>query len=296
MTDRPVYSGIFEYINEFFQMEDHQPEGSVYWRGHIEAEQYDREGGPVARERRAFADPDEASAWVKGLAREYHGDLVGITLLNPEWVFEGGEVPGKYAIVVGARMDYREIKVAPDLRAGVETTRAYYALGHIVHRLADRMRAEGHEAWAQHPRFSAKRHHSMIFPPHAIASGLARLGRNGVAISEPFGPCVRWAAVTTDLEMALDEPNPSDVLPMCEDCVECRVNCDAEAISDEATVVRGVRKFKVLPMRCAHEFAKWDGCSKCIAYCPTMDAYPKDLRSMRPWTPTPVDGSRPPPR
>ena len=211
-------------------------------------------------------------------------------------LFSGGEIPGKVAIVLGVRMDFQEIKVAPDLRAGVETTRAYYALGHIVHRLADRLRADGHQAWAQHPRFSAKRHHNMVLPPHAIAAGLARLGRNGLAISEPFGPCVRWAAVTTDLDLALDEANSQDVLPLCETCVECRVACNADAIPDEATVVRGVRKFPLLPLRCAHEFAKWDGCSMCIAYCPKMDDYPEDLRSLRPWTPTPADGSRPPRR
>lgn len=271
-------------------MEDHQPPGSVRYRELIEAEQYGWEGVPVARERVDLGSPDEASSWVKERARELLADLVGVTNLNEEWVFEGGHVPGRYAIVLGVRMDYPEIKAAPDLRAGVETTRAYYALGNIVQQLADLLRAMGWEAWAQHPRFSAKRHHSMVLPPHAIAAGLGRLGRNGLVLTERFGPCVRWAAVTTDLPLAVDEPSPQEVLPLCETCRHCRDACVAEAIPDGPTTVRGVRKYAVLPMRCAHEFAKWDGCSKCIAACPLMEAYPEDLRSVPPWTPSPADG------
>jgi hypothetical protein len=290
MGERPVYSGIFEYISELFDMDSATLPGSIRYRELIIAEQYDRQGIPVAAERKEFATPAEASLWVKERARALHADLVGVTRVNPDWIFEGGDVPGRYAIVVGARMDYGEIKTAPDLRAGMETTRAYYALGHIVHELADELRAAGHEAWAQHPRFSAKRHHSMVLPPHAIAAGLGRLGRNGLVLTGAFGPCVRWAAVTTDLELELDEPHQAEVLGVCHSCRECLVNCDAEAIPDEPAMVRGELKYKVLPMRCAHEFARTDGCSKCIAYCPLIEYYPADLRDVPPWTPTPKDG------
>ncbi len=290
MAERPRYSGIFEHIDEFFDMEDNQLPSSARYRELIIAEQYDRPEVPVAEERRGFGGPQEAADWVKEQARQLHADLVGITLLNQDWVFEGGEVPGRYAIVLGVRMDYREMMTAPDLRAGAETTRAYYALGAVAQRLSDRIRGAGHEAWAQHPRFSAQSHHSMLYPPHAIAAGLGRLGRNGLVVTREYGPCVRWAAVTTDLELALDEPEPEDVLEACEDCAECRIHCDADAIPDAPRVVRGVRKYVILPMRCAHEFARWDGCSKCISYCPLMEAYPATLRDARPWTPTPQDG------
>ena len=237
-----------------------------------------------------FPSPEEASEWVKARARELHADLVGITLVNPDWLFQHGEVPGRYAIMLGVRMDYHDIKAAPDLRAGAETTRAYYALGHIVHALSDLLRAEGWDAWAQHPRFSHKRQHSMVHPPHAIAAGLGRLGRHGLVITDRFGPCVRLAAVTTDMPLALDMPNHTDVLEYCEGCTDCRDACDGDAIPDEPSDVLGVRKYKVLPMRCAHEFAKWDGCSKCQAYCPFIEEYPSELRDERPWTPTPADG------
>ena len=244
----------------------------------------------MAGDRREFGSPEEATTWVKERALELHADVVGITLKNVDWVFEGGDVPGKYAIVLGARMDYHEIMTAPDLRAGAETTRGYYALGNIVQALADLLRAEGWGSWAQHPRFSAERHHSMVFPPHVIAAGLGRLGRNGLVITEGFGSCIRWAAVTTDLPLVLDEPSPLSVHPYCETCFACREACDADAIPDEMTEVRGVRKYVILPIRCAHEFAKWDGCSKCISYCPFMEGYPEELRDEFPWTPTPADG------
>ncbi len=292
MGERPVYSGVFEFIKEFLDDEYRMLPATERYRELIEAEQYDRPETPVAGEREDLGGPEEAALWVKMRALELHADLVGVTAVNPEWVFEGGDVRGTHAIVLGVRMDYHDIKAAPDLRAGAETTRAYYALGHIVHALADDLRGRGWKAWAQHPRFSAKRHHSMVHPPHAIAAGLGRLGRNGLVITEAFGSCVRWAAVTTDLPLALDGPGDTAVLPVCETCGECRAACEADAIPDEATVVRGVRKYAILPMRCAHEFARWDGCSKCIASCPLFEAYPEDLRDVRPWTPEPADGGR----
>jgi hypothetical protein len=290
MGDRPEYSGIFEFIRDFLGDEYRMLPATERYRELIEAEQYDRPDIPVSAKRREFQTPGEASLWVKEKARELHADLVGITMVNREWTFAHGKVEGRFAIVLGARMDYHEIKAAPDLRAGAETTRAYYALGHIVHALTDTLRSEGWEAWPQHPRFSHKRHHSMIHPPHAIAAGLGRLGRHGLVITDDFGPSVRWAAVTTDMPLALDDPNPIDVLEYCEGCSECRDACDGDAIPDEATMVRGVRKYRVLPMRCAHEFARWDGCSKCQAYCPFIEEYPAALRDASPWTPTPADG------
>lgn len=290
MGERPEYSGIFEYIDEYLGDEYRMLPATERYRELIEAEQYDRPEVPVAAKVREFPSPGEATGWVKARARELRADLVGVTLVNIDWTFKHGEVPGRYAIVLGVRMDYHDIKAAPDLRAGAETTRAYYALGHIVHALTDTLRREGWEAWAQHPRFSQKRHHSMIHPPHAIAAGLGRLGRLGLVITDRFGPCVRWAAVTTDMPLALDAPNSPEVLEYCEDCSDCRDACDADAIPDEPTIVRGVRKYKVLPLRCAHEFARWDGCSKCQAYCPFIEGYPPDLRDVRPWTPTPADG------
>jgi hypothetical protein len=290
MGERPVYTGVFEYIRDFLAEEYRMLPSTERYRQLIEAEQYDYPGVLVAKKQRVFASPRDATAWAKHRALELHADLVGITLVNHEWTFEHGVVEGRFAIVLGARMDYNDIKAAPDLIAGAETTRAYYALGNMVHALADSLRAEGWEAWAQHPRFSHKRHHSMIHPPHAIAAGLGRLGRNGLVINDRFGSCVRWAAVTTDLPMELDGPASPEVLEYCEECSACREACDADAIPDEASVVRGVRKFPILPMRCAHEFARWDGCSKCISYCPFMEEYPEELRDQRPWTPTPADG------
>lgn len=289
MGERPVYSGVFEFIEERLSDEYRMLPATGRYRELIEAEQYGRPLAPVASRRREFPSPGEAASWVKDRARELHADLAGVTTLNHDWTFAHGHVEGTLAIVLGVRMDYHDIMAAPDLRQGAETTRAYYALGHIVHALSDLLRSEGWEAWPQHPRFSDQHHHAMVLPPHAIAAGLGRLGRHGLVINQRFGPCVRWGAVTTHMPLALDPPNPLDVLGFCEDCTACRDACDADAIPDEPTVVRGVRKYRVLPLRCAHEFARWDGCSKCQARCPLMDSYPEELRDVRPWTPRPAD-------
>jgi epoxyqueuosine reductase QueG len=130
----------------------------------------------------------------------------------------------------------------------------------------------------------------MLYLPHAIAAGLGRLGRHGLLITPEFGPCARFAAVTTDLPLELDDPLPLEVHEGCRDCHACREACDGDAIPDEPTVVRGHLKYLVDPYGCAPHFAKWDGCSKCISACPYMDDYPDGLRDAAPWTPTPSDG------
>jgi ferredoxin len=291
MGERPRYTGIFDHIQHKYCMDDNQPDGSVKYRELIKAEQYDHREPPVSRESRDMGTPGEAASWVKDLARELHADLVGITRVNPDWIFEGGSVEGEFAIVMAVRMDFREIMAAPDLRAGVETTRAYYALGSIVIELSRRLREVGYASWAQHPRFSASRTHGMLYLPHAVAAGLGRLGRNGLVITPEFGPCARFAAVTTDLDLEVDRPLPQDVLEYCQGCTECREACDGDAIPHEPSVVRGVRKYAIDPYACAPHFAKWDGCSKCISACPPMISYVEELQDERPWTPAQGDGA-----
>ena len=81
-------------------------------------------------------DPAEMAARIKQVAKFYGADLVGITKIDPNWVysnyFEGAtgangtlEISYKYAIVMGIEMDWDEINTSPDIPASAATALAY---------------------------------------------------------------------------------------------------------------------------------------------------------------------------
>ena len=292
MAGRPRYSGIFERIEHEHGWAE-SPVSDRY-RELIAREQLPFLDGPVALRARELASPREARAWALGLALDLGADLAAATRVREEWTFEGRPVRGRWAVMLAARMDHGAIMSAPSLRAGAEATRAYYALGDVAVRLARALREAGHAAVAQHPRYTAGHWSGMLFVPHAVAAGMGRLGRSGLLLTDAFGPCVRLAAVTTDLEMEPDAPASPELHPACMLCVLCREACGNRAIPEARTVVRGVRKCALDESACAPLFARWDGCGACIAACPLMQLYPERLRAVRPRTPVPSDGGEAP--
>jgi ferredoxin len=288
MVERPRYSGIFERIGR-----EHgwaQSPVSDRYRELIAREQLPFLDGPVAPRARGLASPREARSWAMGLAFDLGADLAATTRVREEWTFQGREVRGRWAVMLATRMDHGAIMSAPSLRAGAEATRAYYALGDVAVNLARAMRAAGHPAVAQHPRYTEGNWSGMLFVPHAVAAGMGRLGRSGLLLTDVYGPCVRLAAVTTELELAPDGPEDPDLHPTCMLCVLCREACGNRAIPEQRTLVRGVRKCQLDADACAPLFARWDGCGACIAACPLMQLYPEELRAVRPRTPAPADG------
>ena len=292
MVDRPRYDGIFERIEREHGWA-HNPASERY-RELIEREQLPFLDGPVAGRARAFGSPREAWEWAVGLALGLGADLAAATRVREEWTLAGRPVRGRWAVMLAARMDYGAIMSAPSLRAGAEATRAYYALGDVAVGLARALREAGHGAVAQHPRYTASHWSGMLFVPHAVAAGMGRLGRSGLLLTDEYGPCVRLAAVTTDLEMEPDEPRSPEMHPTCTLCVLCREACGGRAIPEARTFVRGVRKCALDAPACAPLFARWDGCGACIAACPLMQLYPERARAVHPRTPRPADGGETP--
>ena len=68
-----------------------------------------------------------------------------------------------------------------------------------------------------------------IFPyKHAaVAAGLGTLGRNGLLITQEFGPRVRLAGLLTDAPL---EQTPVPQENFCNDCHECISACPAQAL------------------------------------------------------------------
>jgi epoxyqueuosine reductase QueG len=115
------------------------------------------------------------------------------------------------------------------------------------------------------------RNEQILQVPHAVDAGLGEQGRHNYVITEKYGPRVRLATVTTDLELIADKPIDIGVQDFCESCRLCEINCPAQALAAEKTVVRGYRKWPQDYTKC---FGFWVtggntfGCTLCLKVCP----------------------------
>jgi epoxyqueuosine reductase QueG len=107
----------------------------------------------------------------------------------------------------------------------------------------------------------------------AVAGGLAELGRNGLLISEKFGPRVHPYCVLTDLPLIPDKPLDIGVEDFCKVCRKCANTCPTNSISiDNKVVYNGIEKYKINWLTCyrlrpyVHQY--WEDCLTCVAICP----------------------------
>ncbi len=231
--------------------------------------------------------PKEATKEIKRVARYLGADLVGVTTVKEDFTYSDGfsyeesklevgpavttpvELKHKYAIVLAKEMNFSKIQsTLTDKNAESlgEIGKTYFDLGHIACGLAAYIRSLGWSARAHHVRSE------QIFQvPHAVDAGLGEQGRMNYLITMKYGPRVRLASVTTDMELIEDRPVDIGVQDFCESCRLCEINCPAQALSGERAVVRGYRRW---PQDAEECFKFWVsggntfGCTMCLKVCP----------------------------
>jgi epoxyqueuosine reductase len=222
---------------------------------------------PVAPER-AKRSPAEWTQAVKEFALANEADLVGITRLDPLWVFEGFEVAEEWLIMLGFAHDYDEISQAPAvpgrLNASLEVGRQYTRAARAANSLRNFVREQGWPAES----FPGPRADALLMIPAAIAAGLGELGKHGSIINRTHGASFRLSAVSTDLPLLADEPDVFGADDFCHSCRICTDACPPDAIAEQKQVVRGDEKWYVDFDRCIPYFAETKGCAICIARCP----------------------------
>jgi reductive dehalogenase len=228
--------------------------------------------------------PDEAAQRVKGFTLNVGADLVGITEINPLWIYShrgeifhdnwqdwGKEIPveHKYAVVFATEMNFEMVGAAPHTPTVIESMNNYAKGAYIATQLAAYIANLGYPATASHLR-----HYDAVLVPLAVDAGLGELGRLGYLMTKAFGPRVRLGAVTTSLPLIPDKPADIGVEDFCRICKKCATCCPSQSIPmGEQTVVNGTLRWKLNEQTCFDYWGKiGTDCNICMRVCPWSHA------------------------
>ena len=234
---------------------------------------------------RVVLSPEEATERIKGFARNLGADLVGITEVNPHWVYshrgeifnENWEDWGKeinadqpYAVVFAEEMSFEMIGSAPHTPTVIESMKDYAKGAFISTQLAAMIANLGYSASANHLRY-----YEAILPPLAVDAGLGEVGRLGYLITKEFGPRVRLGAITTDLPLVPDKPVDIGVADFCKFCKKCAVCCPSRSIplDKDPDEFNGSLRWKLNDETCFEYWGKvGTDCNICMKVCPWSHA------------------------
>lgn len=212
--------------------------------------------------------PEAWTRLLKDYAMAHEADLVGITPMDPMYVFDGYSIEEPWLILIGVEMDYDELSQAPpsfeNPTAAVVVAKEYNRAARSCRELANYICEQGYyaKAW-QGPYASA-----LNMLPAAIAAGFGELGKHGSLINRELGSSFRLSAVSTNMPLIADQPDEFGADDFCQRCQACVRACPPDAISNEKQMVRGVEKWYVDFDKCIPYFGEALGCAACIAICP----------------------------
>ncbi len=230
---------------------------------------------PVGGEK-IHTSPGEFTKRIKGFGRHLGADLIGITKLNPAYVYSHiGRSPGKWgspieldhanAIAIAVEMKHDMIRHAPDSAVTTESSYQYFEAAKVALILAKFISRLGYEA-----RAHIDGNYRVMCVPISADAGLGELGRLGLLITPEYGPRIRLAIVTTNLPLVQDKPIRFGVQYFCSICKKCATHCPSNSIEFyDKKIVKGVEKWQSQQESCYRFWRKQGSdCSVCIDVCP----------------------------
>lgn len=212
--------------------------------------------------------PGENAHAVKNFALAHEGDDVGITAMDPLYVYEGYELNDPWVIIIANAMPYDELAQAPasfeNPTAGVVVAKGYNTASRASKELANFILSRGYYAKAWPGPYAS----ALSMMPAAIAAGVGQLGKHGSLINHKMGSAFRLSAVTTDMPLLADTPIDFGSEDFCQSCQICTNACPPEAISNRKQMVRGVEKWYTDFDKCIPYFGETLACGICLAVCP----------------------------
>lgn len=218
---------------------------------------------PVAPER-VEKPPAEWSKMIRDYALGSGADLVGITPMRAEWVFEGFDIEEQWIVMLGFKMNYTELSKLPEPEGANEVLRVYAHGQEVSSRVANWLRSCGWSARG----YCGPMASPVSMVPAALAAGFGELGKHGSIINRKLGSNFRLAYVLTDIPLAADSADEFGADDFCTRCQVCTRECPPQAITPEKHLVRGIRKWYVDFDKCVPYFNDTLGCGICLAVCP----------------------------
>ncbi|MBS4537379.1 epoxyqueuosine reductase [Clostridium sp. D2Q-11] len=201
---------------------------------------------------------------LEAFARSLGISGIGYTEVKESHMFRESIVIFKNAIVFTMEMKKTEIEHAPSKRTIKEVFRTYYELGRAVNFISDFLRSKGFNAQPI-PAIGSNLNLSVM----ARDAGLGGFGKNGLLITQDFGPSVRLAAILTDIEnLPLNHQLNHDwIQNFCDSCNNCVRKCPAKAIYEKPIVFEDGSEQHIDYKKCSGPFSKQYGCTVCIKEC-----------------------------
>jgi ferredoxin len=230
--------------------------------------------GMIDMDDRVEVDPAAMSRKIKAYALHMGAAKVGITELNPKWVYSYDAVPPygkpieldyKYVICMAFPQDPFMMANHNGLAQNWEVGWKYSYASFVSLHIANFIR---HLGWPTRPvpTFSTP----FLVPPVFIDAGIGEDARCGYVITKEVGNNFRPGGVLTDLPLVPDKPVDFGAQDFCDKCGICAERCPSGAIpKGDREVVRGVRKWHIDADKC---YRYWNttghSCGICQVVCP----------------------------